>query len=255
MSRPARGAASLALVVALSPACSGSGTSPPPDAGPTGNFALHFNGTTDYATTGTAGFPSGQVPQTISLWVRYAAADSTQTFVSLREDFASGIQVVIRDGTIAVWTVFGDVKLAEAPTPPLAGVWHHVAYVLDVPDGGYSNTLYIDGAVSATTTATPNQRTPVMSWIGSLDGTQDFFAGDLDEIRVWHLARTGEEVLEEMRGQVASKEPGLVAYFDCNVIQGTRVPDDSGNGNDATLGGGDPRYMPTLVPSDVPPAL
>jgi hypothetical protein len=46
-----------------------------------------------------------------------------------------------------------------------------------------------------------------------------------------------------------------MAYFDCNAIEGTRLPDQSGNGNDATLGGGILAYMPTLVPSDVPSAL
>jgi hypothetical protein len=35
-------------------------------------------------------------------------------------------------------------------------------------------------------------------------------------------------------------------------VCGTRMPDLSGNGNDATLGGGNPSYMPTLA-ADVPP--
>lgn len=109
--------------------------------------------------------------------------------------------------------------------------------------------------MSATSTATPDDLTPVAWWIGSLDGTDESFAGDIDEIRIWSIARTGDEVAEEMLGQVSAEEPGLVAYFNCNAIHGTRVPDESGNGNDATLGGGDPRYMPTLVPSDVPPAM
>jgi hypothetical protein len=253
----ARRAASFASAALVGLGCSGSSALPPPlDAGATGNFALHFNGTTDYATTGTAGFPSGRLPQTLSLWVRYSDATGTQTFVALRQSFASGVEVGLRDGTIAVWTVFGGSTLVEAPKLPSAGVWHHVAYVFDLAsDGGYSNTLYIDGAVSATTAATPDKLTPLSSWLGSVDGTRQLYAGDMDEIRIWHLARSSDEVLQEMQGLVGSQEPGLVAYFDCDAIEGTRVPDQSGNGNDATLGGGNPAYMPTLVPSTVPPAM
>jgi hypothetical protein len=232
--------------------CSGAPASPV-DAGPPGNSALHFNGTTDYATTGTAGFPSALAPQTISLWVRYSDASSTQTFVSLRKDFASGVHLGIHDGTFAAWTVYAEHTLAAAPVIPSAGVWHHVAYVLEVSDSGAdSNMLYIDGVLSATSAATPDDRTPFTSSIGAFNQTSEAFAGDIDEIRIWNIARTSQEVGEEMRGEVNAQEPGLEAYFNCNAIVGTHVPDQSGNGNDATLGGGNPLYMPTLVPSDVP---
>ena len=90
---------------------------------------------------------------------------------------------------------------------------------------------------------------------GFVDGTRQLYAGDMDEIRIWHLARSSDEVLQDMQGLVGSQEPGLVAYFDCDAIEGTRVHDESGNGNDATLGGGNPAYMPTLVPSAVPPTM
>jgi hypothetical protein len=258
--RPWTGATpAVAVMCALLGACLGcsgpAASGPSVDAGPEGNFALHFNGTTDYATTGTAGFPSGRVPQTISLWVRYSNATTTQIFVSLRRDFASGVRIGIHDGTVGAWTVYAGRTLVDAPVLPAAGVWHHVAYVFDLPDGGASNTLYVDGVVSATSTVVPDELTPVASWFGSYDGTTEPFAGDLDEIRIWHVARTSDEVLDDMQGIVSPRAPGLVAYFDCNAINGTRLPDNSGNGNDATLGGGDPLYMPTLVPSDVPPAM
>jgi hypothetical protein len=74
----------------------------------------------------------------------------------------------------------------------------------------------------------------------------------MDEIRIWKVARSAAQIVAEMMGQLTASEPGLAAHFNCNAANGTRVPDDSGNGNDATLGGGDPTHMPTLVPSTVP---
>jgi hypothetical protein len=217
------------------------------------NGALHFDGLADYATTGTAGFPNGNAPQTISLWVRYATAVGTQVFVSLRTDFTSGIVVGIRDGEVAAWTVDGRDPLVETRTLPPAGVWHYVAFVLSGGGGnGYADMLYIDGVLSATTASTPDKLFPEASWVGSLDGLTDFFAGDMDEIRIWTAARAVADIMSDMNGLTGPTAPGLVAHFSCDTVRGARVPDESGNGNDATLGGGDPRREPALVISTAP---
>ncbi len=220
------------------------------------NGALEFDGELDYASTGTAGFPSSSSPQTISLWVQYAAAANTQIFVSLRTDFASGVNVGIRDGQLAAWTVYAGALLVATTKLPSVGTWHHVAFVLNGPaEGGTVHTVYVDGVASATGTGSPDRLTPLSSWLGSLDGlmTSDFFMGDMDEIRIWSVAQQASDVALDMNGESSPTAPGLEAYFNCNAIYGTRVRDNSGNGNDATLGGGDPTRMPTLVASDVPP--
>lgn len=227
---------------------SSSGGSSTDAASSTGNYALHFDGIGDYATSGTAKFPAGSSPQTISLWVRYSGGIGRQTFVELQSDAGGGIELGLRDGALAAWTVFGDRVLVSAPSPPV-GAWHHVAFVYD----GARSSLYIDGTSPAAVRGSPNVNRYTSSWFGAEGGLDQFFAGDMDEIRIWEVARSATEIVEEMAGQLTASEPGLVAHFNCNSVDGTRVPDDSGNGNDATLGGGDPSRMPTLVPSTVPP--
>jgi hypothetical protein len=259
------GGAWLGAAAALVLACSSSEPgSSPSDAGRPGNHALHFNGTTDYAQTGSAGFIATSSPQTISFWVLYSAetdaqafVSNTQAVVSLQTDIESGLHVGIKNGEFAAWPEYEHPNalplVSGSPLSALGGTWHHVAYVFDFVDGGKLNTLYVDGKESAAREGTPNNLTPVSSFLGCSEEYADFFAGDLDEIRVWNVARTAAEVVQEMNGEIGSREPHLVAYFDCNEIQdGTRLPDNSGNGNDATLGGGNPAYMPTLVPSDRP---
>ncbi len=215
-----------------------------------GALAFHAG---DFATTGTAGFPTANIPQTLSLWVQYASGSGTQVFLSLRSDFASGVNLGIRDGQVAAWPVYAGPPLVATSTLPAAGTWHHVAFVLDRSDaGGPVETLYVDGAVVATATMTPEKLTPLQSWIGSIDGTNDDFVGQVDEIRIWNEARTSAQVQDDMSGATPANAQGLVAYFDCDSIVGTRLPDASGSGNDATLGGGDPTRMPSLVPSTVP---
>lgn len=200
---------------------------------------------------GTADFPAGNKPQTISLWVWYASTAGTQAIVTLRSDFASGLVLGIRDGTLGAFMVNpltgGTLVAIETPPPPQT--WIHVAYVYD----GSTASLYVNGAVAATNAVSANIQIPTTSWLGTLDGYSQFFAGEMDEIRIWSVARKPSDILADMQGTVASNAPGLVAYFDCNEACGTRMPDESGNGNDATLGGGDPAFMPQLVAADVPP--
>lgn len=227
---------------------SSSGGSSADGASSTANYALHFDGIGDYASSGTAEFPAGAAAQTISLWVQYSAATGKQTFVELRSDAGGGIELGLRDGTLAAWTVYGDRVLISAPSPA-AGAWHHVAFVYD----GARAFLYVDGASQPAVRGSPNVNTYVSSWFGAEGGVDQFFAGNMDDIRIWSVARSAAEIVAEMGGQLTASEPGLAAYFNCNVVDRTRVPDNSGNGNDATLGGGDPGRMPTLVPSAAPP--
>jgi hypothetical protein len=221
---------------------------------PDGDYALAFNGTTDYATTGTGGFPAGAHPQTLSFWARPARYSGTQVIVTLRRAMESGIVVGIRNGSFEAWQIYGSRTLVHAPSAPDAGAWHHVAYVFDLPDGGTGVArLYVDGAQVASASASPNARINLASWIGSLDGLSEFYAGDLDELRIWAVARTASEVHDEMAGTIADGSVGLVAYYDFNEGDPTFVPDLSGHGNNATLGGGDPAATPVRVLSDVGP--
>src|SRR5206468_10059973 len=152
-------------------------------------------------------------------------------------------------GALAVWRVYVDRVLVQAPTAPAPGTWHHVAYAFD----GMTNTLFLDGtAVDAQTNPT-DTRTPTSAWIGTLDGSANLFQGKLDEVRVWTTARSAGEVAADMRHGLPGPQPGLVAYwtFD-DAVNGGISADLSGSGNDVTLGDGEADRMPARVVSDAP---
>jgi hypothetical protein len=118
---------------------------------------------------------------------------------------------------------------------------------------GTNSLLYIDGSLVATTSNLPNQLAPASAWLGTTDGNSDMYAGDLDDLRIYRIARTPAEIEADMHGTSGPSEPGLVAYLDFDERCGTIVPDLSPMGNDASLGEGDPARMPTLIESSVPP--
>ena len=230
--------------------CGGGGA---PAASPfgTANLALSFDGVTQYATAGNGGFPAAGALQTVEMWVDFPAPTATTTadFLTMRMDLTSGMEIGIHDGALAVWRVYVDRVLAQAPALPSANSWHHLAYTYDLTN----NTLYVDGvSVDAETTPT-DDRTPSSVWLGTLDGASQLYAGKLDEIRVWTLVRSREEIQADMKHSPPGAVPGLVAdwTFDDGGDTGQAL-DASGSGNDVTLGDGLTANMPTRVPSTAP---
>jgi hypothetical protein len=67
----------------------------------------------------------------------------------------------------------------------------------------------------------------------------EYFWGDIDEVRIWNVARTQQEIEDNLLTELTGLESGLVAYWNFNEAPGSTVVNDSTpNGNDATLAGG-----------------
>jgi hypothetical protein len=212
-------------------------------------YALSFDGVKDYATAGNGGFPAAGAAQTVEMWVSYPAAAGTADFLVMRLDLISGVQIGIHDGAVAVWRTYVDRVLVQAPALPPVNAWHHIAYSYDLT----VHTLYVDGAVADAEMTTNDIRTPSSVWLGTLDGSSELFKGELDEVRVWSVARSAGDIQADMRHSPPGPVAGLVAYwtFDDAGSDG-RALDASGSGNDVTLGDGVAERMPTRVASDAP---
>ena len=68
------------------------------------------------------------------------------------------------------------------------------------------------------------------------------FDGDIDEVRIWNVARTSTEIQSNMNNELLGSETGLIGYFnfnhgvDCGNNTGvTTLTDSSPTLNDATL--------------------
>lgn len=221
---------------------------PIPDGGPAG-YALSFDGTKEYATAGDGGFAPPVAPMAVEMWIDCADVTGTQDFLALRTDFISGIEIGLHAGVLAVWRVSVDDVLVAAPSTPAPNTWHHVAYTYD----GFSHVLYIDGTAVASQTATTDKRTPTSAWLGTLDGSNNLFRGQMDEVRVWSLTRSADQVVADMRHGPVGPQSGLGAYwtFD-DAVNGGQSVDLSGMGNTVTLGDGLASFMPIRVSSGAP---
>lgn len=80
------------------------------------------------------------------------------------------------------------------------------------------------------------------------------FAGRLDEVRVWNVARSPGDIAADFNRSVAANSPGLVGYWKFDEAIGSQIAiDSSGTGNNGVLGqtAGSDSDDPARVPSDL----
>lgn len=64
-----------------------------------------------------------------------------------------------------------------------------------------------------------------------------FFNGIIDEVRVWNMVRTGQEISDNYEHLLRGTESGLVAYWNMDEAYGNVLSDGSGNSHDCALEG------------------
>ncbi|MDJ0660789.1 MAG: lamin tail domain-containing protein [Crocosphaera sp.] len=105
--------------------------------------------------------------------------------------------------------------------------WVHIAWVKD----NIEYKIYRNGELFATEPAPANFYTTNTSyWLGRVD---NFFQGEMAEVRIWNKARSQEEIKQDMNHRLTGKEEGLMAYYPLN---GDAL-DHSSHNNNGTLNG------------------
>tara|TARA_Y100001970_G_scaffold129938_1_gene160209 strand:- start:418 stop:3063 length:2646 start_codon:yes stop_codon:yes gene_type:complete len=116
------------------------------------------------------------------------------------------------------------------------GQWYHLAAVRD------ANTakLYLNGQLdpSAGTDTSP-VTTPSTSsdplTIGHHDWNNQYHRGQIDDVRIWNVARTQTQIQANMYNKLTGNETGLVAYWDFDEGSGNIAYDKTGNGHNANI--------------------
>jgi serine/threonine-protein kinase len=128
--------------------------------------------------------------------------------------------------------------------------WHHVALVAN--DATKTQTLYLDGNPSGTLAGPLVHLDMIHSQIGIGNawgqvgkGGWAGFAGNIAEVRVWHVARSHDEIQQNREKPLAGTEAGLVAYYPLDDILGDTARDRSPQGRKMEFGAGVPAQKPT----------
>ena len=133
--------------------------------------------------------------------------------------------------------------------------WTHVAASYD----GDSSRLFVNGIQVASSyfhgTMNPNFAFPVrIGRLADAGQTQTrYFSGQIDEVRIWNIAKPQAEILAGYNRHISPTSTGLVGYWNFNIASGTTVPDQTASGNTGTfntitLSTNVPFYQATAMP-------
>jgi hypothetical protein len=169
--------------------------------GQVGSDALSFNGSSNYVNIGKAGTYSAM---TISVWLKWSASGSFQSafgYADTGNSESVGIFVDNQnDGGFSI--AFDDGTNRNAVNTPSGGYgdgnWHHIVGTLSKSG---TNTIYADGTkINSASDGDPDLGTISQSldyYIGAInldDSPSDYFAGEIDDFRIYDRALSQPEI-------------------------------------------------------------
>ena len=222
------------------------------------NGALSFSGERDYVTFGKAS-ALGVTAFTIETWFR-REGDGSTAFTG--NGGVDAVPLVTKgraeaDGSPVDMNYFLGIRGSDRVlvadfedkdtglNHPVAGgtsirynTWYHAAVSYD----GQKWQLYLNGVLEAASTVGKIPRSDSIQHAGlgtALDSTgtpEGFFAGEMDEVRIWNYARPVQQIRDGMGLQIISA-PGLLARWGLDEGSGTIVVDSAGRAINGVIRG------------------
>jgi hypothetical protein len=206
------------------------------------SFALWFDGFNDQVRVTDS--PSLHItgPITVEAWINRDIAGFAHTIVdksgcigeapfvggyTLSVNAANKLVFQTKDDCANFSTVIGNTSL-------LPGTWYHVAGIWSA--GVLS--VYVNGVLD-NFVATPRNpklgNTPLLIGASGNSVPSTVFAGFIDEIRVWSVARTPAQLTANLGGCLTGSQPGLSGYWRLNEDNTPIAHDSSIFGNNGSL--------------------
>ncbi len=204
------------------------------------NFALYFDGTNDKVGVLDSPELNPNSALTLEAWINaetWATSIWAGTLVSKQgtsPDKGYGFTVG-ENGRIEF-----NHSINEAWVPVNTGqilglnTWYHLAGVYN----GSSMKLYVNGILQSSIDVTGELTTAegvVMNFAENPTWNGRFFNGTIDEIRIWDIERSQQDIQDNMNIELSGTEAGLVGYWPMNEGSGSSIADASGNNNAGTM--------------------
>ena len=201
------------------------------------NYALQFDGVDDMVEGSAEGFPSGNSNRTIELWFnRIGQPVESGALIGYGTwgNYDQLYQFYISQDKL-YFTQWGDGVYTN--TIIKSNQWYHVAVV----NVGNEVVIYLNGEVDGTGNVNINTSSNASFNIGKAPPGYDWserFNGIIDEVRIWDVARTQQEIQQFMNQPLTGTELGLVGYWQFNEGTGNTAYDKTGNAHNGSLQGG-----------------
>ncbi len=187
------------------------------------------------AFNGSADLPLGNTNRTIEFWAyvltsSWSADANTMFFYGTNNRKADGFGLDFGStsngmGTIDPFTnnLF-DNDNQPSGLSASANQWVHFAMTWD----GTTVRAYVNGVLKASKTSTSTSQTTLMTGMSDLvigGYPPAYFNGQIDEFRIWNVARSASEIASTMSHTLVGNEAGLTGYWKFDETSGTTAAD------------------------------
>ncbi|HXU61854.1 MAG TPA: LamG domain-containing protein [Polyangia bacterium] len=187
------------------------------------------------AFNGSADLPTGNANRTIELWAyvlssSWSADANTVFFYGTNNRKADGFGLDFGTtsngmGTIDPFTnnLFDNDNQPSGVTAANSQ-WVHFAMTWD----GTTVRAYVNGVLKASKVSTSSSQTTLMTGMSDLvigGYPPAYFNGQIDEFRIWNVARSASEIASTMNHTLVGNEAGLTGYWKFDETSGTTVQD------------------------------
>lgn len=126
-------------------------------------------------------------------------------------------------------------------------IWYHIAAV----NNNGTRTLYVNGvsiSLSGTAEQISSNGDPLCIGVDYFENGR-FFQGKIDEVRIWNIARSEQEIRENMHLTLKGNETGLVSYWQLNHGSGATAVDKIHGNNGAMYNFGEEDWINSTIPA------
>jgi hypothetical protein len=192
--------------------------------------SLNFDGTDDRVNLGSAITTSltGSTKVSVEAWVKPTSLTGLGVIVgNYNTTGTAGLQILLRRNGNSFYEFWigngGTWYNTNSVATPTLNVWQHVAATWD----GTVVSIYVNGVLSGTTTpaiSTLGNASNNPVWLGG-NTWNEYFTGNIDEVRVWNVARTQCDINTYKNCEIPTTATGLIAnyHFNQGVDGGTNT--------------------------------
>ncbi len=199
--------------------------------------ALSFDGVDDYVDCGNKASLNFTSRVTLEAWVKGNAFNLWSDIISKGVSYGSKVAYMLgvsNDGRLWFEINVGGVRycVAWSGMQQYVGQWVHVAGVYDRS----RLILYVNGEEQAAISLN-NLDIDIVSTPVRICAPNRPFNGIIDDVRIWNVARTQQQIQDNMNKELVGNESGLVGYWKFNEGSGATAYDSTPNANNGAING------------------